>query len=425
MRLNHEQEEMLAGKQGRGPKKAMEILVGMGDAQGAEELVEICYAHLMPPDLMFMPYGRQGKWAHEMTSELTQDITRLKVPATMEPKFCALEVASDLQFPDPVIEEIRDIQGTAAAFYENLGVIPTYTAMPFLYYPGRFGTHVSISESIATLWFNTMFGTRCERDDGVKSLAAAITGYVPMEGAHLPENRHAQVVIRPKDDIDYRKFNDADWDALSLAASWKCQDKRPVFTGVPKDIGVTDLKHLLAVIAVESGLAVMHIEGITPEAPTLEAALAGRKPLGEYEIGQKEIDEAYRFANTAKGSDLDFILMGCPHLTIREMKELAEILDGKKVSGNTKLIAVTTGLLLQQAEDLGYAQAIRKAGGALTKDMCIAFAGTQVRGTVATNSIKAVFFYAGFTSDDSRGVRFGSTADCARSALSGKWEGRI
>ena len=215
MRLNHEQEEMLAGKQGRGPKKAMEILVGMGDAQGAEELVEICYAHLMPPDLMFMPYGRQGKWAHEMTSELTQDITRLKVPATMEPKFCALEVASDLQFPDPVIEEIRDIQGTAAAFYENLGVIPTYTAMPFLYYPGRFGTHVSISESIATLWFNTMFGTRCERDDGVKSLAAAITGYVPMEGAHLPENRHAQVVIRPKDDIDYRKFNDADWDALS------------------------------------------------------------------------------------------------------------------------------------------------------------------------------------------------------------------
>ena len=172
---------------------------------------------------------------------------------------------------------------------------------------------------------------------------------------------------------------------------------------MPKDIGVTDLKHLLAVIAVESGLAVMHIEGITPEAPTLEAALAGRKPLGEFEIGQKEIDEAYRFANTAKGSDLDFILMGCPHLTIREMKELAEILDGKKVNGNTKLIAVTTGLLLQQAEDLGYAQAIRKAGGALTKDMCIAFAGTQVRGTVATNSIKAVFFYAGFTSDDSRG----------------------
>jgi predicted aconitase len=80
-------------------------------------------------------------------------------------------------------------------------------------------------------------------------------------------------------------------------------------------------------------------------------------------------------------------------------------------------------MLRTQAEDMGYAEVIRKAGGILTSDMCIAFAGTQVSGTIATNSIKAVFFYAGFSSDDKRKVRFGSTKECALAALRGKWEG--
>ncbi|MDD2388606.1 MAG: aconitase X [Desulfobacterales bacterium] len=424
MKLNKEQKDMLAGKEGRGVQKSMEILVGIGEAQEADELVKINYAHLMPPDVMFMPYGLQGQWAHDMTYELTQDVKQLKVPCTIEPKFCDMSIAKDLMYSDDVIKEMTEIQGNAANFYEKLGVVPTYTAMPFYYYRGWLGEHVSISESIATLWFNTMFGSRCERDDGVKSLAAAITGYVPNEGAHLDENRHGEVVIRLSEDLNFKNFNDADWDAFSLATSRKCKDKRPVFLGVPKDTPITDMKHLLAVIAVESGLALMHIVGITPEAPTLKAALMGKKPLNEFVIDKHDIDEAYALANTATGSDVDFILMGCPHLTLRELKEVAEELEGKKVHKDVKLIVTTQKTMLEQAADLGYVQVIRNAGGIIVPDMCIAFAGTQAKGTIATNSIKAVFFYAGFSSDGSRKVRFGSTRECVQSAVSGKWEGR-
>jgi predicted aconitase len=424
MKLNKDHEDMLAGKEGRGVQKAMEIIVGMGEAQGAEDLVKISYAHLMPPDVMFMPFGKQGKWAHDLTGELTQDLRRLKVPTTIEPKFCDLSVAKSLQFSDDTIEEIRTIQGKATDFYENLGVIPTYTAMPYYHYRARQGQHVSISESIATLWFNTMMGARCERDDGVKSLAAAITGYVPKEGVHLDENRVGEVIIHAGSDIDFSRFTDADWDAYSLASSRKCQDKIPVFTDIPSTIRQTDLKHLHAVIAVESGLALMHIVGVSPEAPTLDAAMGGQKPLGEFTIGQKELDEAYALANTATGSEVNFILMGCPHLTIRELRDVAEVLDGQTVHPDVTLVVSTSKLLYEQASDMGYIEIIRNAGGSVATEMCIAFAGTQATGTIATNSIKAVFFYAGFTSDGSRMVRFGSTRDCARSAITGKWEGR-
>ena len=425
MRLNKEQEDMLLGKEGRGVQKAMEILTAMGDALGAEEMVKITYAHLMPPDLMFFPYGKQGQWAREMTSELTKDLRRLKVLTTVEPKFCDLSVAKDLQFSENTIEEIRQIQGAAVEFYEKLGVLPTYTAMPFYYYQSKLGQHVSIAESIATLWFNTMFGSRCERDDGVTSLSAAITGYIPLAGAHLDEYRYAEVVIRPGADLKFEAFDDADWDAYSLAASRKCKEKRPAFIGIPPSIGVTALKHLLAVIAVESGLAVMHIVGLTPEAQTLEMAFAGYKPMDEFVIGKKELEEAYQLANTAKGRNIDFVLLGCPHVTLREFRDLAEILHGKKVHDHVKLIVCTTRLLMPEAEDLGYVDATRKAGGIVTTDMCIAFAGSNVKGTIATNSIKAVFFYAGFCSSAPNKVRFGSIKDCAKSALSGKWEGRV
>ena len=100
MELNQYQQEMLEGKHGRGVQKAMEILHAMGEARDAEKMVEISYAHLMPPDVMFFPYGRQGKWGQELMRDLILDIKQLKVPATIEPKFVDLNIAKQLEFSD-------------------------------------------------------------------------------------------------------------------------------------------------------------------------------------------------------------------------------------------------------------------------------------------------------------------------------------
>ena len=424
MYLDVVEERMLSGKEGAGRKKAMEILCAIGDGVGAERMVKITYAHLMPPDVMFFPYGRQGQWAHDMTWELLQDVDHFKVPTTIEPMFVDLNIASQMEFPDSIIEEMRQIMGAATARYEKLGVIPNYSALPFYVYPTRFGQHISIAESNAILWANTVYGSRCERDDGITSLASAITGCTPEAGVHLDSNRFAEVVVRFKNDLDVNEFTDADYDALSFAASRKTMEKKPVFEGIPTSIGYNYLKHFIAPIAVESGLAIMHIVGVTPEAPTLEAALGGKKPVDEIFIGKREIEAAYEITCTATDSHIDYIMMGCPHLTMIELRELAEVLQGKKIKEGVKFIAVTTHSLLKVAEDMGYARAIKDAGVMLTSDMCIAFSGTQATGVIATNSIKAAFFYSGFSSKAKRSVWFGSTKDCAKAALSGKWERR-
>lgn len=423
MYLSENEKRMLNGEEGPGVKRAMEVLVAKGEAEGAEKMVNIVYAHLMPADTMFFPYGRQGKWSRELTGALTEGVTKLQVPTTMEPKFCDLDrVAKQIGFPDDLIEEMNQIQTPASKLYESLGVFPTYSALPFLVYETGFGEHVSIAESISILWFNTMYGSRCERDDGVTSLAASITGVYPEIGVHLDKNRYGEVVIRPGKDIDFNSFSFTDWDAYSLASSRKCKEKTPVFCGLPHKMNLTAKKHLLAVIAVESGLANMHIVGMTPEASTLEEALGGKKPFAEFEISKKDIEEAYSIVNTAENSEVNFVFLGCPHVTVPEFKLIAEILDGQNVNQKVKLVVSTSRQFFLAAEDLGYVDVIEKAGGIVSKDMCIAFAGTQASGTIATDSIKGAFFYTGFSSDSNRKVRVGSIQKCIESAISAEWE---
>lgn len=425
MKLNDKEKRMISGEEGIGVKKAMEILVAKGEAEGAEKMVGISYAHLMPADTMFFPYGKQGKWSRDLTGALTEGITKLKVLTTMEPKFCDLErAAKKIGFTDQTTTEMNSIMTPAAEYFENLGVIPTYTALPFIIYPTKFGQHVSIAESIAILWSNTVFGSRCERDDGVTSLAAAITGVYPEIGVHLKENRYAEVVIKPAKDINVADFNYTDWDAFSLAASRKCKEKTPVFLDLPKNMTFTQMKHLLEVIAVESGLAIMHIVGSTPEANTLEEALGGKKPLEEYEIKKSDIEEAYQIATTATDNNVHFVFLGCPHVTLPEFRIIEETLRGKKVNPDVNLIVSTNRYFYLLAKDMGYVESIEKAGGIVVQDMCIAFAGTKASGTIATDSIKAAFFYTGFSSATERRVRLGHIKKCIEASITGKWNER-
>jgi len=425
MYLNKYQQQILEGKYGRGPQKAMEILQAMGEAREAEKMVKISYAHLMPPDVMFFPFGRQGKWGQDLMRDLIQDIDRLSVPATIEPKFVCLNIAKQLEFSEDEIKEMNQIMESSASFYEKLGVIPTYSALPFFVYPGKLNQHVSIAESISILWYNTMFGSRCERDDGVISLSAAITGYVPEVGMHLSQNRYAQVIVRIKDELEINNFADSDFDALSLAISRRTKEKIPVISNFPLSVGqsYTKLKHLLATIAVESGLPLLHMVGITPEAPTLEAALGLNQKVEEILIGEKEIREAYNIACTAKENHIDYVLLGCPHVTMQEFREIIEVIDGKKVHPNVKFVISTTKLFRDTASDMGYLDILKNAGVIIADSMCIAFAGTKVKGTIATNSIKGAFFYSGFDQEKVSPVWFGSTKECTHAAIEGRWIG--
>ena len=72
-----------------------------------------------------------------------------------------------------------------------------------------------------------------------------------------------------------------------------------------------------------------HVVGVTPEAPTLEAAFHGDPPADRFVITAKDLDEQ-REMLSAEGGPIEFALLGCPHLSLDQLRAIAERIDGRQ-----------------------------------------------------------------------------------------------
>jgi predicted aconitase len=166
-----------------------------------------------------------------------------------------------------------------------------------------------------------------------------------------------------------------------------------------------------------------HIVGVTPEAESLEIAFGPKQPIETFRYGKDEQRRVYdRLNATAKDANVDFVMLGCPHAAIEQLREAARLLDGKKVSANCALWIFTSRAVKSQAQQEGIVQTLGKAGAVLLTDTCSAFAQALPPGTkvAALDSAKQVHYLPAIL-----GIQawFGSTADCITAALTGRWSG--
>jgi predicted aconitase len=95
----------------------------------------------------------------------------------------------------------------------------------------------------------------------------------------------------------------------------------------------------------------------------------------------------------ATPEEVDFVSLGCPHLSIVEIARIAARLKDKKVK---KTFWITTARPTKQIADLaGYTQIIEEAGAIFATDTCCVVA--PIRGrfhALATDSAKACYYAA-------------------------------
>jgi predicted aconitase len=182
-------------------------------------------------------------------------------------------------------------------------------------------------------------------------------------------------------------------------------------------------KHFGAAAASSGGVEMYHLEGITPEAPTLEEALGAREPLAVITYGKAEQQRTYDELN-ARASDpnVDFVMLGCPHAALEQLQEVAGLLEGKRISTSCNLWIFTSRAIKVEADALGLTKIIRAAGGAILTDTCSSIAQAIPPGTkvAALDSAKQTHYLPAIM-----GIQawFGSTADCINAALTGRWNG--
>jgi hypothetical protein len=397
MELTKQEQAMLDGDEGYAVRKSMEILVALGDIYGAGSLIKVGSVQVAG-----VSYHNLGDAGLEFLNELAKD-GKVKVLTTLNPAGMDLENWRALG----ISEEFAAKQNQVIEAFERMGILISCTCTPYLIgnLP-RYGEHIAWSESSAVTFANSVLGAKTNREGGPSALAAAFVGKTPCYGLHLDENRIPDVHVK----VEAELTKLSDWGALGYAIGKKAENKIAYISGI-KEADVDELKSFCASVVTYGAKPLFYMQGITPASENVKA------PKDSITIERSDLKNAYDNIND-QVSDIDFVCVGCPHCSIKEISEIADLVKGKKVAENTEFWVATSRSAKQLADKRGYTQVIEASGGKFACDTCMAVAPLKGRfKALATTSAKGCFY----SRQNLMKTKMGSLKECIDAAVTGKW----
>ena len=425
--LNETERAMLGGEQGQAVQKAMDLLVRYADALGAEDFVETNNVAGVPgssPQWVKEYYAADGGDYRAVFSRFDLDSDEVVDVPRMNAFSCHLQGGMDPELwrEQGMSEEAHANFAGDEAETADHGVQILKTCTPYI--AGNvpvMGEHCAWMESSAVVFCNSVIGGRTNCEGRESTSAAMLAKRIPNWGFHKDEYRKGQHLVDvqvPVDDV-------FEWGMLGYFVGGAVEDTIPVIEGQVSDASLIRHKHFGAAAASSGGVEMYHMVGITPEAPTREAAFGGAAKGERFVYDAAARRRVYETLNSVgQSSDVDYVMLGCPHYSIEQIAEAARLLEGRKVHANSALWIFTSRAVKATAEANGYVEAIRKAGGLLMTDTCSAISQAVPKGTkvAALDSAKQVHYLPAMM--DIEGW-YGTTAECIDAACTGKWQGRL
>ncbi len=409
LQLNERDNAMLNGELGEGAARAMRIVKRTAEVMVANQLIDITSAHI--DGCLY-----HGQASLDFVEFFVGTGARVAVPTTLNVGSLDL-IHPELYHGDPSIQ--RDAQRLMDA-HLLLGCEPTFTCAPYQAKnrPGK-GQQIAWAESNAIVFANSVLGARTSRYGDFLDLAAAITGRAPYAGLHVEANRAGQIVFEL---TDFRRVTSRDiyFAALGLFVGKVAGAFVPVIVGLPEDTTEDELKALGAAAASSGSVALFHAVGITPEAPTLEAALQNRAPLKSVSVSFSDLDEIRKALNGGReGDDLVAVSLGTPHFSLAEFHQLGHLLDRHEGRPKTDFYVNTSRFILWELNEIGLARKFEERGIQIVVDTCtyITPVMKKLTGLVMTNSGKWASYAP---ANIGVSVAYGSMSECVQSAFKGK-----
>lgn len=349
MKLNQEEQDILAGKQGKTMAKMMEVLVRYGDAFGADCLVPVTHkkAHFVTSFGLGLLKG-----VYPLIDELIAAGCKVEGGFSMDPrpldyKNVKCDPLEKLVFNNfmynkqKVYEEqlqkigLKDPEDafSCTCYLKEMGNTP------------KKGDILSWSESSAVVFANSVLGARCNRNSGILDMFGAILGKTPNFGFITDEGRKAdwKIILKTSKKPEAQ--------ILGSAIGIKVMAEVPYVVGLDKylkDLPDEDtlayLKDFGAATASNGAVGLYHIENITPEAKELGTKLL-KDNVKEYVIDDAELERIYKsYPIMWKKMDAKVhrCFIGCPHLTLKQLENWTDdIVNGLKKSGKKKLVIDT------------------------------------------------------------------------------------
>ena len=350
LRLTPAEERMASGAEGEAVKWAIDLLIAIADYYHAPGLVDVVAVHTHEAQ-----YGSQLAGL-ELMEDLAAKGARFRVPTSTNTAALDANAAEGWGVSRTYIdrqERMRDALGRMGASQTRTCHLPSMGTFP------AFKQHAAWGESSTTTFLNSVIGARVTLHSLPELLASAIVGKAAAISYHLDENRRGNAVVRIEADMSKH----SDWDALAIALGNllnKGYKTVPVLVGLPPNVSQDSLKRLATIGAGPLGSELFHAIGLTPEAPTVEAALAGQAVQDDVTVSNRDIKDVYDYWNGA--GEIDYAVFGCPHLSVNEYRQMSELFDGKKIHANVKAIIFVPDSIKAIGDYAGWTRKLENAG---------------------------------------------------------------
>jgi len=384
MKLTREEQGILAGEKGEVMVKVMKTLVMYGETFGAERMVKVTGAsgHLVTSfglSVMKPVYALMDKL--------------IEAGALSGQKFTVNPRPLDSNVPSGALAKLLfKVMYSKQALYEGqlrkLGLVngDGFTCTCYMNEVGntpKKGDILSWAESSAVVYANSVLGARCNRNSGIIELFGSIAGRVPYFGLLTDQGRMATWIIEVKTD----KKPEAQ--LLGSAIGMTVMEEVPFIRGLDKWLG-TDLgrssekgraaadylKDMGAATASNGAVGLYHVENLTPEAKSLGKDLVA-KNARVYVIDDKELERVkqnYPCIWKDPSAEPELCFIGCPHLSMAQLKGWTERVLGALAEKGRQKLAVPTVFtaapaVLKEFRSLEESKKLEQAGVVLS-DIC-------------------------------------------------------
>ena len=409
MKLTDDEQAMLDGLRGETLRWAKNHQLQVGTFFDAPDTVPVEQAHIMAdPESL----GEAGVVFLE-TLATRRDL--VCIPTITDPRGVDFAIADRLG----QTSTMQDLERRSIAAMEAIGVLMTNTSINYqTIMPPVLGEHIAMGDTGVTIYCNSVFGARTNFEGGPSALAAALTGRTPRYGYHLDSGRRGTLRIV----LETQPKGLAEWGALGglVGRLTKNYWSVPVVEGIEGVPGSDALKHFGAAAASFGSVAMFHMPNVTAECREARDMFDGALPEPHRITAQTlaGLFESYG----ATGEKVDVVVFSAPQLSLYELRDVAGLLQGRRVHKDTALLVATSPENKSAADRMGLTATLEASGAMVMDGVCFYQSYAREIGEangwkrLMSNSAKLVNIIGGYGYLPT----LGSTELCVESAIAGR-----
>jgi len=377
-----ELQSMLSGERGPTKQKAARLVVDLAASAGASEFTRCKHAHVSGVSVITGGHGLR-----RFLSDLSGDSEGVvSIPTTLNSAGCDREQIEEMGID---YENFLEYQFEIIHAYSELGIEATLSCTPYdrgIEMESGIG---SWAESNAVCYSNSYTSLMTNRESGLSALATALTGWAPLWGLHIEDNRIPNILVK----VEASMENLADWSVLGdwigmqLKPDWNLPwGMMPRIVGLPAEENF-DMRKALTAAAANYGCPMLWADGLTADAPEVDSF------EGELVFGEAELAE--RYAELAPTGTVDLVVIGCPQASVGEVRATAAAARARMELGqripDRRLWVFTSGYNYDLLDADGTVALLEEAGALVLRDTCpeVTPYNRSKYNHLLTNSLKA------------------------------------